>query len=962
MARRRHLLVRFIAFWILDFGFWICKGLGVGRSKKSNVAQTKQQGVRKVDLHRRPFVQLRRLPHLLFACLTALLCIVSPPVFAHLPTEIPIAQDLPTTPQLLQQGREHYEAGQFEAACQIWQQAAQAYQSQGDRLNQAIALSNLALANQELGQWPQTKEAIATSLKLLQSEPDSPDRRRVLAQALNTQGSLQMVQGQAEQALTTLQQSADAYKQVGDKAGVIRSLLNQAQTLRVLGFYRRVLETLTQVNQTLQDQPDSLLKAAGLRQLGNAFRLVGELDKSRDTLQQSLVVAERLSSAPDIGASLLSLGNTTRVQEETETALNYYQRAAAIASSPTTRIQAQVNQLSLIADSEALATQGASGRVKGDLRLLIQPLLPQIQAQLAELPLSRITVYARINFAQSLMKLRGGEVGAPSGDKEQWRLETEDTGMSSTNRSASSSSQPSIVNPQEIAQILAKAIQEAKSLGDLRSLAYGLSSLGGLYEKTGQWSEAQDLTQQALILAQANNAPDIAYRSSWQLGRLLKAQGDEKGAMPEALREASIAAYTEAVNILRSLRSDLIAINSEVQFSFKEGVEPVYRELVGLLLDSEGTQPSPNRLEQARKVIESLQVAELDNFFQAACLNLKPVPIDAIDQKAAVIYPIILADRLEVILSLPQQPLRHYAVAIPKEQVEDTVVQLRQFLTQVTNRRFLPSSQLLYNWLIRPAEADLTHSEVKTLVFVLDGSLRNIPMAALHDGKQYLIEKYAIALTPGLELLESRPLARQQLKVLRAGLSQARQGFRALPAVEVELNQIQSQVSGEVLLNQKFTQAAIQKAINATPYPIVHLATHGQFSSKAEETFILTWDDRINVNELSSLLETTDLRRSNPIELLVLSACETAKGDNRASLGIAGVAVRAGARSTLATLWLVNDEATAQIMVRFYQELSQTTVTKAEALRRAQELILQDPKYRQHPYYWAPYVLVGNWL
>jgi CHAT domain-containing protein len=140
------------------------------------------------------------------------------------------------------------------------------------------------------------------------------------------------------------------------------------------------------------------------------------------------------------------------------------------------------------------------------------------------------------------------------------------------------------------------------------------------------------------------------------------------------------------------------------------------------------------------------------------------------------------------------------------------------------------------------------------------------------------------------------------------------------------------------------------------------LATHGQFSSKAEETFILTWDDRINVNELSSLLETTDLRRSNPIELLVLSACETAKGDNRASLGIAGVAVRAGARSTLATLWLVNDEATAQIMVRFYQELSQTTVTKAEALRRAQELILQDPKYRQHPYYWAPYVLVGNWL
>ncbi|MBD0343444.1 MAG: CHAT domain-containing protein, partial [Coleofasciculus sp. Co-bin14] len=101
---------------------------------------------------------------------------------------------------------------------------------------------------------------------------------------------------------------------------------------------------------------------------------------------------------------------------------------------------------------------------------------------------------------------------------------------------------------------------------------------------------------------------------------------------------------------------------------------------------------------------------------------------------------------------------------------------------------------------------------------------------------------------------------------------------------------------------------------------------------------------------------------SSPIELLVLSACQTALGDNRAALGIAGVAVRAGARSTLATLWAVNDEATAALMVRFYQELANSTVTKAEALRRAQQSILKDPRYRQHPYYWAPYVLVGNWL
>jgi CHAT domain-containing protein len=642
-----------------------------------------------------------------------------------------------------------------------------------------------------------------------------------------------------------------------------------------------------------------------------------------------LIVAETLPSPSDISAALLSLGNTARAQQDTETALKFYQRAITIAGSPKTRIQAQLNQLSLIVESKQWS--------------LTQPLLPQIQTQLANLPLGRLAVYARINFAQSLLKIEEGE-----------RKLEQKTPASSVPLQSS--------NFREIAEILATAVQQAKSLGDQQAQAYALGSLGGLYEKTQQWSEAKELTQQALILTQSINAPDIAYRWQWQLGRLLKAQGDEKGAMPKALYEASVAAYTEAVNTLQSLRSDLVAVNSEVQFSFREGVEPVYRELVGLLMQAEGNQPSPNRLEQARKVIESLQVAELDNFFRAACLKTTAVAIDTIDQKAAVIYPIILADRLEVILSLPGQPLRHYATSLPQDRVERTMVRLRQYLTQRTSQEFLALSQQVYDWLIRPAEVSLAHSKVKTLVFVLDGSMRNIPMAALHDGKQYLIENYAIALTPGLEILEPKPLARGQLKVLKAGLSESRQGFHSLPAVEVELNKIQSLVPGEILINQEFTKTSIQKAIDAVSFPVVHLATHGQFSSNAENTFILTWDDRINVNELNNLLQTTDLRRANPIELLVLSACETAKGDNRAALGLAGVAVRAGARSTLATLWLVDDKVTAVFMGRFYQELANAAVTKAEALRRAQQSILQDPKYRQQPFYWAPYVLVGNWL
>jgi CHAT domain-containing protein len=234
-------------------------------------------------------------------------------------------------------------------------------------------------------------------------------------------------------------------------------------------------------------------------------------------------------------------------------------------------------------------------------------------------------------------------------------------------------------------------------------------------------------------------------------------------------------------------------------------------------------------------------------------------------------------------------------------------------------------------------------------------------MAALYDGQKYLIEKYSIALAPGLQLLQPQPLKRQQLKGLLGGLSEARQGFSALPAVALEVNQIESQIPAQVLLDQTFTSTTLQSQLNSAPFPVIHLATHGRFSSKAEDTFILTWDDRINVKQLDTLLRSREQGDLNPIELLVLSACQTATGDRRAALGLAGLAVRSGARSTLATLWSVNDRSTASLMVEFYRELGQPGVTKAQAVRNAQLTLLKQPQY-EHPYYWAPFILLGNWL
>jgi CHAT domain-containing protein len=165
------------------------------------------------------------------------------------------------------------------------------------------------------------------------------------------------------------------------------------------------------------------------------------------------------------------------------------------------------------------------------------------------------------------------------------------------------------------------------------------------------------------------------------------------------------------------------------------------------------------------------------------------------------------------------------------------------------------------------------------------------------------------------------------------------------------------------LVNKKFTSTALQKEINARPFSIVHLATHGQFSSDPEETFIVTWDKKIKVNELSEVLESRTTSLPTPIELLVLSACQTADGDNRATLGLAGISVRAGTRSTLATLWEVKDASTTEFISELYKELiaPESTITKAEAIQKIQKTFLASDS-RKHPYYWAPFVLVGNWL
>jgi CHAT domain-containing protein len=862
---------------------------------------------------------------------------------------------------------------------------------------------------------------------------NSPNLPASSALELARQGQQRYNSGEVEAAAKLWQQAAAAYEKIGDREGMSKSLINKSQALQDLGLYPKACQTLLhafaiknpecnankieELQKTLAQKQNSftLTQTIGLRSLGDVLRRQGLLQKSQEILQLSL---SSLSESPEKSAVLLSLGNTERILGNQirdrwdydvvteiidnksipdalapyQKAFNYYTQAANTTSAPAiSKIQAQLNHFQLLLETQRWWREQTNRRISSWKRFAeskliqraedfvselelqlnkdVQVLQNQIAPELGNLPPSRAAIYAQVNFAESLLQ----------------------------------SGQTNQVEP-----ILKNALQQAQTLQDRRAETYALGYMGKLYDNQGQLSQATKLTRQALILAQEQNingdAREITYLWQSQLGSLLKKQGDDKGA---------IAAYTAAFNTLQSLRSDLNANNQDVQFDFLQEVKPVYIELVDLLLKSnlgdeelnslivlkqQKSEPrkSQTRLELARRVIESLQLAELDNFFQDPCSEATDiaVQIDNIDSQAAVIYPIVLPDRLEVILSVSGKPLQEVAIPIREQEVNETLDKLYDYLDNVTinnsarnilstsnpNPRelqenlqiLLPTFEQVYSWLIKPFEAQLNDNQVKNLIFVLNGRLQRVPIPALYDGKNYLIEKYSVALVPSLQLINPQQLARQKLKVLAAGVSDQiklqGQYFVALVNVPKELEQIkQTFPASQKLLNREFTAKTIQKQLKFN-FPVIHLATHGLFSSNPDKNFIITGDGQsISINELSALLKES----GTTIELLVLSACETATGDERAVLGLAGVAVRSGARSTLATLWPVGDASTAQFMGEFYQNLKQPGAKQADALRKAQISLLESLKTNPplpelqnlppHPYYWSPYVLVGNW-
>ncbi|MEL7038471.1 MAG: CHAT domain-containing protein [Cyanobacteria bacterium J06592_8] len=863
---------------------------------------------------------------------------------------------LTSPPQLLlEQGINLYEAEQFSQAIDVWKQAATVYSNQGNQLALAFVLSSLSAAYQQQGKLQDAEEAITKSLNILENKEHFSDPlaySETLAKALNNFGSLQWSKGQLNQALQTWKQATEVYTKIGNQTGLVGSWINQARVLQVLGFSRQAYQTLQQVQNLLEQQPDSQLKVIGLQSLGNILRQMGYLQDSEKILQASLSNIQNPTQKSSVKIALANtkrvLAQVAQVRDQPEETTRYiqevitlYQTAAQVAN-PKNKISAQLNLLSFFVEI---------GRVQDAIQLALE-----IKSSVSNLPTSRSSIQAQLNLAQSLICLH------PQIKYNATNCQTF-IDYEAVDQSSSLQTVPSLA---EIADLLKIALEQARTLQDPIAQSYALGQLGELYELTKNESEAQNFTQQAITIIENLEVPEIRYRWEWQLGRLLKKQGNRQG---------TIAAYTTALQTLQAVRADLLTIDSEVRFSFRDNVEPIYREFVDLLLSTpDNNQPSQVNLRKVIEILDQLQLAEVENFLSCELTqnqkeNQDINQMDKIDPQAALIYPIILPERLDIILKLPQQNLQYFSSPVQKEELQNILKNLRRSVVRGYGEELIEQATTVYNWFIRPLEMSLKNSDVETLIFALDGEFRNTPIAALYDSvqDQYLVEKqYALAILPSSQLFEIQSFTGKP-KILGGGIDENLQvESRRFPEINAK-NELTAIQSDEILLNSNFTRQNLQQEINKDKFSIVHLATHGKFSSDPEETYILVYGSETGTGELlrardlNQLLRSRNQQTSDPIDLLVLSACQTASGDNRAILGLAGLAVQAGTRSTLATLWQVEDQPATELIKQFYQKLDTPGMTKAKALHLAQKSILEDPRY-QTPKSWAAYILVGSWL
>jgi CHAT domain-containing protein len=857
-----------------------------------------------------------------------------------------------TSNQLVQEGVERYQAGDLTGAIALWEKALKEEIKKPE--DGVIVRENLARTYQQTGKMTESlknwDQAIAYYLRV--------GNMKMLGRSKAEQAQVYNNIGQPEKALNLLCNlniktkncAGDSAVQIAysskDVVGEVTALGILGDTHRLRGNYQKAVEILEQSLQLAKKDHKFDYIASINHSLGNAHNSLALLNYSRADLAREGADTEEAESE-----------FIKKAEKEDDAAITSLKQSRELAKSQK-NYQQEIQVLqTLIPIYYRNKNINHINQGKSDLQEAINLLV--------KLPENQTRAYAAINLARFIQ----------NANKDGENLRKYEC-VASGNFSQAES-------------LLNQAVMIAQKIGDSRAESFAQGQLGHIYECRREYKEAQEFTRKAQLAAQQGlDSADSLYLWQWQAGRILKQQGNIQSAIND---------YDKSLKTLDTIRQDILTANRDIQFDFRDTIEPIYRDLVEMRLTldtplqissksstADKSNPENNNVGSALNTIDGLRLAELQNYFGNNCNINDFIPKDGKipeikDDKTAVISTVVFDDRTAVILSLPlpNQSNKYKWYEVKREELNKKINNFRLKLQDVSDNYDLKISQDIYNWMIAPFQSELDAAGINKLVFIHDGILRSVPMSALHDGKKYLIEKYAIATTPSLKLSDSKPLSRRNLRVLALGLSQKAEingkSFRALDGVTREVEGVVEKIPGKKLVNELLTQTNLKQKLKQEVYSILHIATHGKFGTDPENTFIVMGkedkdkgDNQIlKFNELDRLIRETS-RNREPLEILTLTACETATGNNRSALGLAGIAVQAGAKTAIASLWSLGDEVAVIFANDFYEKLiSNPKMGKAEILQSVQKSFLQegtDAKQYNHPGYWAPLVMIGNWI
>ncbi|NEP62190.1 MAG: tetratricopeptide repeat protein [Symploca sp. SIO2G7] len=810
----------------------------------------------------------------------------------------PNAEQREQVVQLYQEGMQLSKRGQYQPALERFQQGLGIARELEDRSQEWKSLNQMGLVYQSLGEYKLALDFLEQALEIRQ-------------QVSQNTGAIHFNLGQVYSSLGDYTKALDFYQQAsalssGNKLGKVRIAIATGSVYSNLGQYQLALDSYQQALALLKsiNYNKKLLEGAALNNIGQVYREQGKYELALEYYQQALTIQKLLGSKRGEGAILDNMGEAYYHLEQYNKALEYYQQALVI--------------------SQEVGDRATEGENLSNIGYLLE------QQQQPEL--------AIVFFKQS-------------------------------------------VNVREAIRESIKELPPAQQQSYTATIAKDYRHLADLLLQQNRILEAQ----QVLDLLKVQELEDYLRNVR---GNETTAQGVPNLEPEEQIQDG-----------IAGILDQAIAIGKELNQLRQQGNRTPQEEqrLIQLVNAQEKIIADFNYF------IESPEVEAL--ITQLTPKTRKPDLVDDLEdllsiqdnlkdlqQNAVLLYPLILEDRLELVLTTPDSPPIRRTVSVTKDQLNQAIVSFRQALDNPSSDAQQPAQQL-YNWLIKPLEKDLKAAQAETLIYAPDGQLRYIPLAALYDGQQWLVQRYRINNITAASLTDLNSQPTSELKILAGAfttgshsvtIAKERFNFGGLPYAGVEVKTLAKTVPGTTqLFNDAFNPQDTKPQMG--DHTILHFATHGAIvAGRPEESFILFGD--------GTPVTIADVRNwnLNNVDLVVLSACETGLGGNLGTgaeiLGLGYQMQRAGARAAIASLWTVDDGGTQALMNAFYGVL-QGNQTKAEALRQAQialitgdytavgeqrgsivarqirdELQPEVVNRLNHPFYWAPFILIGNGL